>query len=588
MSQDSYSSTTNYPSDTEENIYGDTRFNAGGMFNYIEKEEDTDKTLIPTSFDSREITGEGLTPKILCNLGKNENIQITVKMDKIQKARDYIVKSLQEIKEYNQKVSQLEEKFTNFDTLSKEQQEILQEEKDQLKKNAKKSLYGITTGFGNFSNKQISDEDTIKLQENLIFSHACGTGNPLDITTTRMMMILRLNVLAKGHSGISVETVNSLTDAINKRCYPYIPLKGTVGASGDLAPLSHMIIGLMGQGEMYDHETKTYLPSLEVLKKNNCGVMKLQAKDGLALINGTQFMSSQGCDAIERAKNLVKNADVLAALTIAGTKGTNKAFDPRIHQARLHDGQQRSAENVLSMIPNDFGSTKVQDPYSLRCTAQVHGAVRDAVDFVDGILETEINSATDNPMIFVDENGEGEVISGGNFHGQYPAMALDILGQTIAELGSISERRNAYLISQPIDILPEFLVENGGLNNGFMITQYTAAALVSENKVLAHPASVDSIPTSNGKEDHVSMGGFAARKCREIIENVENILAIELITACQALSFHPETLLKSPKLLKLYQYVRESIPKLDQDRFMKPDMDVAYQMIRNGSLLQFV
>lgn len=582
MSQEYLSSSNNYSSDTEENLYGETRFNAGGMFNYSKSQIESYQKL--NSLSSFKINGDNLTPKILCELGKNENILISVNKTKIKKARDYIDKRLAEIKRYNLEINGLEKKIQNSDNEQEKKQ--IQDQLDSLQKNAKNSLYGITTGFGNFSSKQISDEDTTKLQENLIFSHACGTGKPLDITTTRMMMILRLNVLAKGHSGISLESVDSLTEAINKRCYPYIPLKGTVGASGDLAPLSHMIIGLMGQGKMYDNETKSYLPSMEVLKKNKCGVLKLKAKDGLALINGTQFMSSQGCDSIERAKNLVENADILAALTIAATQGTNKAFDPRIHKARLHQGQQESAQKVLSLIPNDFGSTKVQDPYSLRCTAQVHGAVRDAVKFVDKILETEINSATDNPMIFVDEEGNGEVISGGNFHGQYPAMSLDILGQTVAEIGSISERRNAYLINQPLDILPEFLVENGGLNNGFMITQYTAAALVSENKVLAHPSSVDTIPTSNGKEDHVSMGGFSARKCRDIIENVENILAIELITACQALTFHLQTLLKAPKLLKIFEHVRKSIPKLENDRFMKPDIDKAYQMIKDGELLK--
>ena len=555
-------------SDSEENIYGDDRFNAGGMFVYKQKKTDTFL-----------INGNNLTTGILCKLGKNENIFIEVNIDRILKAREYIDKTLTEITEYNRICKEIKNKINS---------DISKEEKIKLKNTSGKSLYGITTGFGNFCDEKISGKDTIKLQENLILSHACGLGKPLDTITTRMMMILRLNVLAKGYSGISLESAESLKEAINKKCYPYIPLKGTVGASGDLAPLAHMVLGLMGKGKMYDNETNTYKSSMEVLKKNGCKIMKLKAKDGLALINGTQFMTSQGCDAIERAKKLVENADILAALTIAGTKGSNKAFDPRIHKARLHSGQQESAKKILSMIPNDFGSKKVQDPYSLRCTAQVHGAVRDSVKFVHNIIETEINSATDNPMIFIDENGKGEVISGGNFHGQYPAMSLDILGQTIAELGSISERRNAYLISNPINELPEFLIKNGGLNNGFMITQYTAAALVSENKVLSHPSSIDTIPTSNGKEDHVSMGGFSARKCRDIIENVEYILAIELITSCQALSFHTDTLQKTPKLLNLYNFVRKQIPKLETDRFIKPDIDLANQIIKNGELIQFM
>ncbi|KAI9142985.1 hypothetical protein BKA69DRAFT_1063686 [Paraphysoderma sedebokerense] len=452
-------------------------------------------------------------------------------------------------------------------------------------------IYGINTGFGNFATVSIPDEKLSELQVNLIMSHAAGVGRPLSLERTRMLLVLRINVLAKGYSGIRPETVKQMLDAFNKGCLSLIPEKGTVGASGDLAPLSHLALGLLGMGKMWDPTTKKFEDAAQVLERHDLSPIRLGPKEGLAMINGTQFIASLGAEALARAQLLVKQIDVVGALTLEALQGTPKAFDPRIHQARPHNGQIQSASRILSLLrstPDSFSEicsshvscNRVQDAYTLRCMPQVHGIANDTVDFVRGILTTEMNSATDNPMVFSET---GEVISGGNFHGEYPSKALDYLSIGISEIGSMSERRIERLINPVLSGLPAFLVRQGGLNSGFMIAHCTAASLVSENKVLCHPSSVDSIPTSAGKEDHVSMGGMSARKCLEVVDNVEKVVAIELLAACQGLEFL-RPLRTTPALEKVYELVRSVASPWTSDRYMAPDIDAVTKLFRSGKI----
>lgn len=409
--------------------------------------------------------------------------------------------------------------------------------------NSNKKVYGINTGFGHFSNVTINKENIDLLQLNLIRSHASGVGSPISIERARRLLALRINVLAKGRSGIKAETIQTLIDACNKCCIPYIPEKGTVGASGDLAPLAHLALGMIGEGKMWSPITD-WGNAKEVLEKNGIKPIQLTAKEGLAMINGTQLIVSLGVEALYRSKNLIIIADVVGALTLEALKGTATAFRECIHKERPHSGQMESARRLRLFLhsekyPSEIAIShkdcgQVQDSYTLRCMPQVHGIVADTVKFVEQILTTEMNSATDNPMIFAETS---TVISGGNFHGEYPAKALDYLSIAVHEFGNISERRIERLVNPSLSSLPPFLVKNGGLNSGFMIAHCTAASLVSENKVLCHPSSVDSISTSAAKEDHVSMGGWSARKSLIIVEHVEIILAIELMAACQAIDF---------------------------------------------------
>uniref|UniRef100_A0A8D3D958 Histidine ammonia-lyase n=1 Tax=Scophthalmus maximus TaxID=52904 RepID=A0A8D3D958_SCOMX len=398
-----------------------------------------------------------------------------------------------------------------------------------------KVVYGITTGFGKFARTVIPVSKLKELQENLVRSHSAGVGNPLSPERTRMLLALRINVLAKGYSGISLETLHAMIQAFNASCLSFVPEKGTVGASGDLAPLSHLALGLMGEGKMWSPKSG-WADAKYVLEAHGLKPISLRPKEGLALINGTQMITSLGAEAVERAQAIARQADIIAALTLEVQKGTTKAFDSDIHRLRPHPGQIEVALRFRSLLDSDHHPSqiaeshrfcdRVQDAYTMRCCPQVHGIANDTIQFVQNIINTEINSATDNPMVFAER---GETISGGNFHGEYPAKALDFLAIAVHELASISERRIERLCNPSLSELPAFLVNEGGLNSGFMIAHCTAAALVSENKVLCHPSSVDSLSTSAATEDHVSMGGWAARKALRVIEHVEQV---SYIVAC--------------------------------------------------------
>lgn len=449
-----------------------------------------------------------------------------------------------------------------------------------------KVAYGVNTGFGKFANTVISDDKIIELQENLIRSHAAGVGQPLTPEKTRMLMALRINVLAKGFSGISLETLNHVIAAFNASCLPWVPEKGTVGASGDLAPLAHLALGMIGEGKMWCPESG-WADAKYVLESHKLKPVKLGAKEGIALLNGTQLITSIGAEALQRAENICKQADVVAALSLEVLKGTTRAFDGDIQKVRPHRGQFKVAKRLRSLLHSDTHKSemaeshrfckRVQDAYTLRCCPQVHGIVHDTIEFVREVITTEMNSATDNPLVFVERD---EIISGGNFHGEYPAKVLDYLAIAVHELGSMSERRTERLINPALSGLPAFLVKDGGLNSGFMMAHCTAAALVSENKVLCHPASVDSLPTSAGTEDHVSMGGFAARKSLTVVENVERVIAIELLAACQAIEFLRPLKTTQP-LEAVYSLVRSVVKPLDKDRFMAPDIDAATELLKD-------
>ncbi|MGE5560876.1 MAG: histidine ammonia-lyase [Chloroflexota bacterium] len=453
-------------------------------------------------------------------------------------------------------------------------------------------VYGITTGFGKFADVVIGGADTRTLQRNLIMSHATGVGDPLPEEAVRAAMLLRVNALAKGFSGIRLETLNLLVAMLNAGVTPVIPEKGSLGASGDLAPLAHMVLVMIGLGEALYRGRR--LPGAAALAAAGLQPVELEAKEGLALINGTQIMTAVGTLALHDAEILARSADVIAALTIDALRGIVTAFDPRVQAVRPHPGQQLVAGNLRrllagSTLATEQGELRVQDAYVLRCIPQVHGASRDAIGYVRGVVEREINSATDNPLIFPDDEA---VISGGNFHGQPVALAMDFLGIAAAELGNIAERRVERLVNPALSGLPAFLARNGGLNSGFMIAQYTAAALVSENKVLAHPASVDSIPSSANQEDHVSMGTIAARKARQMVYNARHVLAIELLCAAQALDLRPERTAAVDRALRpgagsgaLYDRLRADVPALADDRVLHGDIAAAAALIESGAVI---
>ncbi|MBU3180010.1 histidine ammonia-lyase [Clostridium psychrophilum] len=449
-----------------------------------------------------------------------------------------------------------------------------------------KVIYGITTGFGKFSDVTISGDDCKKLQRNLIISHACGTGKSFSNEIIKTIMLLRANALSKGYSGIRLSTLKTLIEMINKDVNPIIPEKGSLGASGDLAPLSHMVLVMIGEGEAeYNGEI---LKGIDAMNKAEIKIVELTAKEGLALINGTQVMTAVGALAVYDSINLLKISDIAAALSLEALRGVRDAFDPRTHSIRPHKGQIQTAKNILNLTQGSSfitsqGEIRVQDAYSLRCIPQVHGASKDAVAYVKSKVEIEINSVTDNPIV----TEEGDVISGGNFHGQPMALSFDFLGIAMAEIASISERRLERLINYQLNDLPAFLVKEGGLNSGFMITQYAAAALVSENKILAHPASVDSIPSSANQEDHVSMGTIAARKGRDIIENVQRVLATEIMAACQAIDFRDGyTLGIGTK--EAYKVVRKNVEFIEKDKIMYIELDKVTNLIKNGTILESV
>ncbi len=459
-------------------------------------------------------------------------------------------------------------------------------------------VYGVTTGFGKFKDIYIAPAETIKLQRNFLLSHAAGVGPAFDRETVRAITLLRANALAKGYSGIRQEVVQLLLEFLNRGIHPVIPEQGSVGASGDLAPLAHLSLVLIGEGEA--EVDGKILPGHQALSSRNLTPVTLQAKEGLALTNGTQVMSAIGSLVVLQAERLAKLADIVGAMSLEAQLGSERAFSELVHNVRPHPGQIASAKNLRSILRDSavvlshIDCPLVQDAYSLRCMPQVHGASRQAFAHARSVLEIEVNSATDNPLVF-----ESEVISGGNFHGQPLALVMDYVGTAIAELANISERRTERLVNPALSNgLPAFLTENGGLNSGYMIAQYTAAALVSENKVLAHPASVDSIPTSANQEDHVSMGTIACRKARSILANAQKVLAIELLCAAQALDlrtgFHltgeaaPEPLHPGVGVRAAHRAVREAIKHLDEDRELHRDIALAERLITSNSLIQAV
>jgi len=456
-----------------------------------------------------------------------------------------------------------------------------------------KVAYAITTGVGKLSDVRILGDQIRELQVNLVRSHAVGVGDPLPLPETRAMMLLRANSLAKGHSGVRGAVIDTLCEMLNRGVTPFVPSQGSVGASGDLAPLAHLALCLIGEGECWDDKGSRILAA-EALKRAQIKPLVLEAKETISLINGTQAMLAAGTLTLLAAEILVNTADVLGGLTCDALKGTDTAFDERIHKARPHDGQIRTAANLRRMLEGsqireshrDCG--RVQDAYSLRCIPQVHGAVRDTLAHCRGVFEVEANSAVDNPLVFIKDpkNAEGDVISGGNFHGEPLAFALDFLAIALSALAGISERRIERLVNPTLNEgLPPFLAPGAGLNSGFMMPQVTAAALVSENKVLAHPASVDSITTSGNKEDYVSMGMTAALKLRRVVENTRNVLAIEAMAVAQALDFLAP-LKTSKRGQAAHAAIRSVCPTIDKDRVMYNDLARTAGLIASGKIAE--
>jgi histidine ammonia-lyase len=456
-----------------------------------------------------------------------------------------------------------------------------------------KLAYAITTGVGKLSDVRIAGDQIRELQVNLVRSHAVGVGEPLSVAETRAMMLLRANSLAKGFSGVRAIVIDTLCEMLNRGVQPFVPSQGSVGASGDLAPLAHLALALIGEGECID-ATGTRIPSADALKRAQIKPLVLEAKESISLINGTQSMLAVGTLALLAAEMLVDTADVLGGLCCDALKGTDAAFDERIHKARPHRGQMKTAANLRKMLEGSQireshrECGRVQDAYSLRCIPQVHGAVRDALAHCREVFEIEANSAVDNPLVFITnaDNAEGDVVSGGNFHGEPLAFALDFLAIALSALAGISERRIERLVNPALsEGLPPFLAEGAGLNSGFMMAQVTAAALVSENKVLAHPASVDSITTSGNKEDYVSMGMTAANKLKRVVENARNVLAIEAMAVAQAIDFLAP--LKTSKRGQAAQAaIRSVCPTVDKDRVMYKDFARIAELIAGGKIAE--
>jgi histidine ammonia-lyase len=458
-----------------------------------------------------------------------------------------------------------------------------------------KVAYAITTGVGKLSDVRIAGEQIRELQVNLVRSHAVGVGEPLSTAETRAMMLLRANSLAKGHSGVRAIVIDTLCEMLNRGVTPVVPSQGSVGASGDLAPLAHLALALIGEGECFD-EKGWRISSADALKHAQIKPLVLEAKETISLINGTQAMLAVGTLALLAAEILVDSADVLGGLCCDALKGTDTAFDERIHKARPHGGQMKTAANLRRMLDGSAireshrTCGRVQDAYSLRCIPQVHGAVRDTLAHCRAVFETEANSAVDNPLVFVTDRkrSEGDVISGGNFHGEPLAFALDFVAIALSALAGISERRIERLVNPALsEGLPPFLASGAGLNSGFMMPQVTAAALVSENKVLAHPASVDSITTSGNKEDFVSMGMTAASKLKRVVDNTRNVLAIEAMAVAQALEFLAP--LKPSKLGQAaHTAIRSVCPAMEKDRTMYQDFAKLAALIASGKLAEIV
>lgn len=455
--------------------------------------------------------------------------------------------------------------------------------------------YGITTGFGAFKNRLIAPDEVTELQRNILLSHAVGVGEPFDEPTVRAIMLIRANTLARGHSGLRLTTLELLLELLNRGVHPVIPRKGSLGASGDLAPLAHMALVLIGEGEA--EYAGQILPAREALRQVGLSPIELVAKEGLALTNGTAVMCALGVLNVSRALQVGQLADIAGALSLEALHGTTFAFDERIQRLRPHPQQANCAAYLRRLLEDSaftrgYDPTDVQDAYTLRCMPQVHGAARDAIAYARWVIDLELNAVTDNPLLFIDEaTGEITVLSGGNFHGEPLAIAMDYLSIALTEIGNISERRIMRLTDEASNahVLPAFLTEHGGLNSGFMITQYTAAALATENKVLAHPASVDTIPSSANVEDHVSMGLTAALQTAAILDNVEHILAIELLAAAQGVDFRRKQLGEAARLGRgthpVYHLIRGQVPFLERDALMYPYLRAVHGLVTSRQIV---
>ena len=455
-------------------------------------------------------------------------------------------------------------------------------------------IYGLTTGFGKFANVVISREEAEQLQKNLIISHTCAMGQPYETRYVRAAMLLRCNALSRGNSGIRLETIQTMIDMLNVGIHPVIPEKGSLGASGDLAPLSHIALALIGLGEVeYKGET---VPAAEAMAKEGITPVVLAAKEGLALNNGTQMMTAVGVNVLWDAMHLMKTADIATAMTAEALHGITKAYDHKVHDLRGHQGQKDAAENLRTLLAGSKNAfevqpSKVQDPYSLRCIPQIHGASRDAIQYVYEAVSRELNAVTDNPIVFPDED---EVISGGNFHGQPMALAFDFLKMAISEFADVSERRAERLINPQLsEGLPAFLTKYGGVCSGFMIAQYAAASMVSENKIYAHPACVDSIPSSGNQEDHVSMGTTSARTAAMVLDNAQKVIGIELAAAAQGIWLRQEIGESdisnlAPATKAAYDYIRTVSAPVDEDILMHDELKKFDEMVKDFSILEAV
>jgi histidine ammonia-lyase len=463
------------------------------------------------------------------------------------------------------------------------------------------TLYGVNTGFGKLASQRIEPHEVLALQENLLRSHAVGMGPLLSLGVSRLALALRIQALAKGHSGVTIGLIDQLIEMYNRGVVPAIPEQGSVGASGDLAPLAHLALVVMGEGHAFvarpsadgrkrPVESRKPMSGRAALRRIHLKPYRPQAKEGLSLINGTQISTAILADALVRTQQLARIADIAGAMTVEATKSSRRPFDPRIHRIRPHPGQAACAANLLRLLTDSAimeshaHCGKVQDAYSMRCMPQVHGTLRDSLAHVAAVVEREMNAATDNPLVFPDT---GEVISGGNFHAQPIALAADLLCAAVTDLGSISERRVENLVNPDLSGLPGFLTPHPGLNSGMMLVQVLAAALVSENKSLAFPASVDSIPTSANREDHVSMSTGAARKCRQAVTNTTRVLACELLCGAQGLEFH-SGLRPGRGVEAAYRHLREHVRALGRDRTLHRDLEAVERLIRTGSLLAAV
>jgi len=484
-----------------------------------------------------------------------------------------------------------------------EQVEIAEEAKEAINKSReyvekkleeKAVIYGLTTGFGKFANVAINQEQTAQLQKNLIISHTCAMGDPYPREHVRAAMLLRCNNLCNGHSGIRLSTIQTMVDMLNNNIHPIVPQKGSVGSSGDLAPLSCIALGLIGEG-MVKYKSRI-IEARVAFAEAGLTPVELEAKEGLALNNGTQMMTAVGLNVLWDAINLLKTADIACAMTGEALKAIRKAYDPKVHEIRGQEGQIIEAENLRNLLDGSENALwlhedKVQDPYSQRCAPQIHGASRDAINYVRTIVEREINAVTDNPLVFADED---EVISGGNFHGQPMALAFDFLKIAISELANVSERRLERMVNPACsEGLPAFLTKYGGVNSGYMIAQYAAASMVSENKVYDHPASVDSIPTSANQEDHVSMGTTSARTAAMVLDNAQKVIGIELSAAAQAIWLREEmgeggiTKL-APGTRAAYDYIRKMVDPIEEDIIMLDELDRFDKMVKSGAIVDAV